>query len=385
MFNIHFYVNTKSECLLLIFLDILKGGNNLNKISTKHLIFLFLSVTSVSLRSYSSIFIKIGGRDTWVAAIIAVILFSLYTLFIVYVTKKTNSLDFKEVFLNTYPKPIGNILVFLFAICLFITAVESASAESNAIHTNIFIETPVWYCLIFFIVPGCYILTRKFKSILTVILLTVVAVKINNIFLELLIWKYRDTNNLLPVIANSTYQTFITVTLLLLGSLASIAIIFPFFKFLKNTNHLVKHTGLSILIIAIVVINSLISTISIFGPNRAENIFYPEFIQSQVVQLYGFIEFGNFLFLFRIVCYWFIKYVICGTAILFLYKEKIKNKKIFAIFFSIATFIASYFLSKNQYYLFDALTYYQLLILIVFLVIPFTTYFAYFLKNRRIP
>ena len=60
-----------------------------------------------------------------------------------------------------------------------------------------------------------------------------------------------------------------------------------------------KRQGLGIL--GAVCIYVLIGILSSFGPIRAANLFYPEFTQSQRVQIGGFLEFGEFLFLYQTV------------------------------------------------------------------------------------
>ena len=106
----------------------------------------------------------------------------------------------------------------------------------------------------------------------------------------------------------------------------------------------------------------------------------------QRIQLKGFIEFGDLLFLLRTVSVWLIKYVLCAVSILYLFKDKFTNKKLFAVIYSILAYICAYLVSKNHFVLFYLLKYYQLVELLILLVVPFITYLIYYIKwNKKQP
>ena len=58
----------------------------MNKISAKHFILFIFSVTYISLKTYPSLFIKEGGRDTWLYTLIIYLIFLFY-YFIILIIK----------------------------------------------------------------------------------------------------------------------------------------------------------------------------------------------------------------------------------------------------------------------------------------------------------
>ena len=170
---------------------------------------------------------------------------------------------------------------------------------------------------------------------------------------------------------------------LVLGSLSSVAISFPFLKFLTKEKGLKTDVSLSLIICVSLVISSLISIITFFGPARAGNIFYPEYVEAQRVQIAHFLEFGEIFYIFRSVCMWFIKYLLSSYGILLLYEDKIKNKKIFIGIFSVLVFICSWYLTEGQYFLFYSLKLLQGFLLIPFSIIPVIAFTTHYFKHKK--
>jgi hypothetical protein len=169
----------------------------------------------------------------------------------------------------------------------------------------------------------------------------------------------------------------------IIGSFSSIAITLPYLRYLDKKESLLKHSSLAIIISCILITFSFVSAITFFSPDRAGKIFYPEYIESQRAQIVGFFEFGELFYIFRSVCLWFVKYILSSYGILLLYKDKIKEKNLFVICYSIAIFTASFILTKNQYFLFYCLRLLQFANLVLFVAIPLIIF--YFIKyNKRL-
>ena len=122
---------TKFEALVTS--HILVTVQLMNKISTKHLMFFILATTIIALRSYSSIFIKLGGRDTALIAVIATIIYIFFLMFNLKIIKETDSLDLNETFNRTFPKFISITFLSMFIIGLFLASIESVAVEANSI------------------------------------------------------------------------------------------------------------------------------------------------------------------------------------------------------------------------------------------------------------
>lgn len=361
----------------------------MKRISSWHFAFFIIIVCNISSRSYASIFLELGGRDTWIALIIAAIIFIMYSSFIIYVCKKTDNFDIKEVFKSAFPKPIYIFILMLFTITIFLNGIESASIQSDAVHCNIFLETPTWYTLIFFIIPAIFIITISFEALLITTIIIVILLTIFVILVEILAFPYKDFTLLTPIMQFGINKDFIECIFISLGAYSSALIVYPFLKNIdaKKRLHLSKHVFLGNLFVTFLCILSAVAIISTFGPTRGANIYYPEFIKSKRIQNFGFIELGDLLFIVRFTSSWLIKYVICAISIIYLHKNLITNKKLFIIFYSLSMFIVSYIIADNHYFLFSLLKYYQYIMLVTFFIMPFIAYLIYYIKwrNKLIP
>ena len=114
---------------------------NENKISTKHYIIFIYAVTFVSLKIYCSQFITIGGRDTWICLIAAFILLIGIATYLLDIIARKGNYNINNIFTIGLSKTMGNILLFLFAIGLFLSSLESASVEANVVKSCFFLET----------------------------------------------------------------------------------------------------------------------------------------------------------------------------------------------------------------------------------------------------
>ncbi|GAB6168139.1 endospore germination permease [Clostridium carnis] len=355
----------------------------MNKLSSKHFILFIIGVTFISLKTYPSIFIELGGRDTWIAALVASIAFTAYALFVVNVCKTTNTYDFCKIVTNSFSGILGKFLLMIFCINLFLTSIESCAVEANALHSTIFLDTPVWYALIFFLIPSLFLLNKKLRTILIFILVGVFTLLLNSIVLFVLTQRYQEINNLLPVLGKGINNDLIFSALLILGSLSSFVIVLPFMKHVKKYQHIKSHSFYACIITCAIVILSILGVITAFGPIRSSNIFYPEFVLSQRIEVAGFLEFGEMFFIVQIVLGFFIKYILSTYSILLICENIITNKKLFIGIYTFLVFVLSNFLGRNNYILYDILKYAQVINLICYFLIPFIIFITYYIKNNK--
>lgn len=356
----------------------------MNKISTKHFIFFLIGVTIISLKTYTSVFITLGDRDTWIIAIFSSLVFIIYLIYIISTCLRTETFDLKKIFLKSYPKVISKILLFIFALNLFINSIESASVEINSLHSTLFLQTPVWYALIFFLLPSFFILSKDIRTILIFVLISVFLLIINCIVFFVMAQGYSDTNNLLPIFTNPFSYDFVKTLIYILGGYSTFLISIPYLKYINNSKNLRKHSTYAALIVVIFVVLTFIIVISTFGPLRAKNIFYPEFVMGQRIKVAGFLEFGELFFIIQTVVGFFVKYTLSTYAILIIYNEEIKNKKLFIGIYSFLIFVLSNYLGQNNYYLHQMLSYFQIINLICFFIIPLITFSIYNLKVKAV-
>ncbi|MBE6049651.1 MAG: spore gernimation protein [Clostridium sp.] len=355
----------------------------MNKMSTKHFMFFIIATCTIALRSYSSIFISYGGRDSWIISILASIFMFLYFLILMNICEKTNTYNFIYIVKNSTSNMLGKFLLFIFSIGLFISSIEAASVECSSIHSNFFLSTPTWYCLIFFLFASGYVLNRRFNSIIILVVITVFFVLIGDIILFALVAKYLDFRNLLPLLKDGFNKNIWMCLLEIIGSFSAIAISLPYLKNIEFKKYLVRYSSFAVLISGILITSSFLSIITFFGPERGANIFYPEYVQSQRVQIALFLEFGELFYIFRSTCMWFIKYILASYGILFLYKDNINNKKLFIILYNTIIFIASYLLTQNQFLLFYILKILQIFNGCIYIFIPIICFSLYYFKNKK--
>lgn len=343
----------------------------MDKISSKHFLFIILGVTTISITSYSSIFIRFGGRDSWIYSIISCLIALILFYILLSGGIKTYNLTFPEVFTYSLGNIIGKLFLLLFAIGAFVTSVESVSSSANSIHTNFFIETPTWFSLAILLFPVIYLLTRRENTIVILTIITMTFSTIGTIILTILIQKYCDYTNLLPIFKNGFELKPI---ILMVGNLGAISLCLPFINLLKTTEKLKSRSMITYVVCSLIIITSFLSAIGTFGPYRAANIYFPEYVASQRAQIAGFIEFGELFYIFKTVTGWLIKYLVSYYCVYEIFKKKIKNRYIFASVYTLVVFILSTIATKNGLVFFKLLFYYNFLALGLLVLTPLIVY-----------
>ncbi|QAS60298.1 endospore germination permease [Clostridium septicum] len=355
----------------------------MNKLSSKHFILFIIGATLISLKTYPSLFISIGGRDTWLCALVASIIFILYVYYIMNICKNTDTYDIKLIFTSSLSKTLGKILLFIFSINLFLSALESAAIEANALHSTFFIESPVWYALIFFLLPSIFLLNKNVRTIVIFVLVGVGSLIINSILFILLTQGYKNMDYVLPVLGNGLNKTFFITIALIIGSLSSFAITIPFMKYMIKNEHIKIHSLYASCISTGLIVVSILGIITSFGPLRSANIFYPEFVLGQRIQIGGFLEFGELFFLYQTVVGFFIKYILSTYGILIIYNKLFSNRKLFTLVYTFLIFVFSTFLGGSNFMLFKLLKYNEITNLIIFFVIPVIIFTIYNIKFKH--
>lgn len=353
-----------------------------DKLTAKHLLFIIWGTTIVSIKTNINIFIRDGGRDTWIAIIISSLLILLYFLYTVNTCVRNNNFNFVEVYYKSLGKKLGKIFLSMFILNLILTLIECAAVEANAMHTNIFIETPTWYLILFFIIPAIYTVKNGIVPVITVVIIGIILVMIAGINLIILTSKYKEYKLLLPVLAEGITPGFIKAVFKSLGLYGSLAIMFPYFGYIQKTKEIRKYAAIGLLFVMQMHIVATTGAITSFGSERVLNLSYPKLIQTQQINYFGFLESGEFFVMFQIIGGWFMKYVLTFQAILKILEDmKIKNNSIVFII-SELIFIPSYLASVNIFKLLVLLDYYCYLCLINFILIPFIIFTIFKLKQN---
>lgn len=355
----------------------------MEKITSRHFVFFIIATISTTLFNYPSLFIRLGGRNTWVFSIIASLIFFFFAIVIISIVRKNHAYNFNEVCHKSLGKHIGNLFLICFSIGLILICIESASVSSSAIHTNIFINTPIWYSLIFFIGTALFISKNGFKSVLITAIVSVSIASALAVLIGILSIKYTDLRRLLPILKNTNVSMCTSSILSQIGALSSFFTLLPFFKRVDDKNNLRKVSLITIPLVLFCLIFFIVNLISSIGSERSGNIFYPEFIQAQLIYFGGFIENGDILTMTISLLLWIIKYIISIFSLYSIWEDRFKNKLIFLSIISIIVYIASLFLAKNVYTLFNILPYYQYISFVVFFLLPIIIYGIYPLRKKQ--
>ncbi|MDO4535169.1 MAG: GerAB/ArcD/ProY family transporter [Clostridium perfringens] len=354
----------------------------MEKITSKHFIFFIIATLSTTLFNYPSLFIRLGGRNTWVFSIIASVIFFFFVILILSIVRKNNAYKFDEVCYTALGKPLGTLFLVIFSIGLVLICIESASVSSSAIHTNIFIATPIWYSLVFFIGTTLFISKNGFKSVLITAVVSVSIASALAVLIGILSIKYTDLRRLLPILKNTNVTMWTSSILSQVGALSSFFVLLPFLKRVDDKNNLRKVSLITIPLVLFCLIFFIVNLISSIGAERSGNIFYPEFIQAQLIYFGGFIENGDIITMTVSLLLWTMKYVISIFSLYSIWEDKFKNKLIFLSIVSIVVYISSLYLAKNVYTLFNILPYYQYISLVIFFILPIIIYGIYPLRKK---
>ncbi|WP_160674273.1 endospore germination permease [Clostridium sp. C8-1-8] len=352
-------------------------------LSSKHLILFIAGSMIISMTTYSSIYIELGGRDTWFIAIISAAIFIFLILYIIKTFIKADSFDFRQIIKGSIGKRFGEVYLWLFAIGLFIVASESAAVEASSIHVNLFIETPVWYIMLFFIVPAIYIASRNFNSILNIVLISISIMLIAIIIIEILVHKYKSFDFLFPFLKNRSLKDFTNCFIEFLGGFSCIAIIFPLLKNLERSKKLTFHFFIGILLSLDIVCFSITGHITSLGAMRAKNILFPIFRQVQRISYVNFIENGEILVLLVCVLGFMVKYILAMNGIVFLFRDKIKNKLAVVAILSAASYIYGLLIANNAFDFMKVLNINQYIYIVLFLIMPLIFFTIYRARNSN--
>lgn len=354
----------------------------MDKLNARHFIFIILGTSIVALKTYPNIIIDYGGRDSWIAVSIASLLILLFTVYILWICKKTNTYNILEIYSSALGQRLGTIFLFLFIFTLFLTLIESSSIEANAMHQNMLLETPPWYILLFFIVVAIYSVSKGIPSIIIISILGIMFIMFAGINLGIMTIKYKESKYLFPILENGLDLNFWIATLKSLGTYAGVVIFLPFLVNIdeKEQHKLMKNSIIALIIVIQMEIISMTGVITTFGPKRAMSIWYPKLIQTQLVSYFGFLESGEFFVMLQIVGGWFIKYILAFYGLINLLKEFNLISKYSIYIISVLTFLFSFLISKNSFILLKFLIYYNYISLVNFIIIPFIVYTIFLIK-----
>ena len=352
----------------------------MDKFSSRHYIAIVFTTCIVSLKTYPAIFLVEGKRDSWIAMLIASLLVILFFLSLVSIWKRGNAKTLTDVYTTALGNKLGKILIFLFIFSLFITLLECAAVEANSMRSNMMLETPVWYLLIFFVIPCLYIVRQDIVAIVIVIMVMILLIFLSGINLAILTARYKKFQYLFPVFEDGVTMNFFICIIKIFALYGCISISLPYLSKIQDRAKLKKHAFIAVITVIQMQIVSVTGMIMTFAPQYLINMKYPKLIQTQLVSYQRFLEYGELYVLFQMLGGWLLKYIVTFYALLLLLKElKLKKKQLIlsSYIISFLVFVGAYFIAKNSFLLFDLLNYYTYICLINFVIIPLIVFIKY--------
>jgi spore germination protein (amino acid permease) len=354
----------------------------MDKFNSKHLIFLIMGTGIVSLKTYPTIYIKTGGRDSWVAMIIASAIMLAYFLYIIRVCQRHKTFSLYKIYCGALGKFLGNVFIYLYMFILLMSLIESAAAESNSMHTNMLIRTPPWFFLLFFVIPAIYTVKKGKVAVISVVCIGIVLIVIAGINLSMLTAPYKRFEYLFPIFQNGITKGFLLSIFQILGLYGNIIIVLPYLAEIADTKKIIRDSIIGLAMVIQMQIISITGIIMTFGVKRAALISYPKLIQTQRVSLFDFLDAGELFVMLQIVGGWFIKYVIAFLALILIMKNIKFNNKYIHYVISLIVFIFAFLLSKNLFRLFDFFNYYSYASLVGFVILPLSIFILFDLKQK---
>ncbi|SCY06611.1 endospore germination permease [Alkaliphilus peptidifermentans] len=342
----------------------------MDQINSKHVPFFILATIIVSAKTYPTIYTKNGGRESWIAMIIASIIMTLFLVYVIKASLKHNCFNLYDIYTSALGKPMGNIFIGFLLLTLFLTLVESAAVYSNALHNHLLMDTPVWFFLLLFLTSTLYTVKKDLVAIIIVTLIGIVLVTISGINLAILTVKYKEVAYLLPVFERGVTIGFIKSIGQILGLFAGVIVIFPLLKRLGDTKNLLLYVVIGLLFALQIHIVSLTGLFMTFDVHFINYMTYPNLFQTQLVSHFRFLEMGELFVMLQIVGGWYLKYVITFYGLLSILREMKQKSKYWVYGISIVVAICAYFAGDNLFLLFKLLNYYTYIVLVNFFVIP---------------
>jgi hypothetical protein len=265
--------------------------------------------------------------------------------------------------------------------------IESAAAETSVIHYNLFIESPIWYILLFIIPSGIYVVMKGKNALMAALILCMLISIVNGVFIYFLTYSNRKYELLFPVFENGLSFKFFIATVKVLGLYASASIALPCLSLLEKTRRLRPLAFASNVFVAQMNIIAITGIFSTFVPERSSKIIFPKIIQSQLAMPFGFITSGEFYIIFQTISAWSTKYIVAFFALLIILKElnagRVFNIKYLIYCISVIVYILAYSLSTNLLILFRFFNFYDYACVVGYLILPLFVFFTYGIRMKK--
>lgn len=353
-------------------------------LNSKHLMFIVAGLSIVSVKTYPTIFIRLAGRDTWLAVAVAMLVILMYISYMIWICKKKNCYSMVRIYRTALGLSWGNAMIIFFLLSVILSLVECASVEPSAMHENFLLKTPIVTFIAVLMIVGMYIATRGYQAVITTTLIHVVGIATSGMGLFVLVSTYKNYDYLFPVMADGITFEFLLAVIKLIGAYGSITIILPFLSQVYDKENILKYIIIGTLFVAQNQIVSMIGTITTFSLPWLNIMFYPKLLQTQLVSQFDFMEAGELFVMYQLVGGWLIKYILCFFVAMTLLRLIGKKKNYSSWAISVIIFLTAQYLANNLFMMFDLLEYFLYISFVNLVIVPGVIFTVFLLKDRCI-
>ncbi|WP_340022528.1 endospore germination permease [Paenibacillus sp. FSL K6-1096] len=353
--------------------------------NSKHLFFIISALAIVTLKTFPSSFLKLGGRDTWIAMIAASVCILVYTWLILTIHRRTKNYNLPDIYAKSLGKWGGGFFSCLFMLTVLLTIFESAGAEASVMHTGFQLFTPVWVFIMVTAFATVYVVKKGIASVTITTIIVIFFISLSGILLSFLTHKYKDMKYIHPIMEHGVTPDLLLATLKILGALSCVSIMIPYLDSVRDKSKLMRHTTIAMLFVVQMLIFSMLGVITTFGADRAVNLLFPKLTQTQIISAFGFLEAGELFVMLQVVAGWFIRYIVCFFALMELIRLSGLKLRFKEHYICALTILFSYLFSRDLFNMFKLLDYLLYIQLVNFLVIPLILYSIYYVRKKRVP
>ncbi|KHD37596.1 spore gernimation protein [Clostridium acetobutylicum] len=352
-------------------------------LSKNYLIFITLGTSIVTIKTYPTLLIEYGQRDTWISLIFSSLLLLIFAIVVIKAFSSKSDVKLKTIYFKAFGRYLGTFLLWAFELTLILTLIECVASESSMLNVNILDRTPPWYFILFFIVPATYAILCGENSMLILTIVTIFFIFLSGCNLSTLLFAYRKVEYILPMMKNGVDKNFIICVFKGLAMFSGFGIILPFIYKIKSREEIKRPIIVAWILAAQMQVFATSGLLMTITAPRAVDKYYPRLLQTQLVNYFNFIESGELYVLFQVIGGWFIKYILTFYAFLIILKQlNVKRKYVFYVI-TISVAILAYLVNRSVVDLFILANYYIYISFANFIIIPFIASVIFILKEKK--
>lgn len=330
-----------------------------------------------------------GNQDVWIVLLLGMafsVLFQLPFLFLMNKFRGCNTHEIGELILGKFLGRLPNLLYL--GICLFcFTACIMAIVMFMKFY--LFTYTPIWFMLLYIIVPVTYASYKGAGTLGRLSTFLVPFIMLTILFYFVLGSPHFDLREFKPVLADSSMGQIIKGAVITAARISEVVILYIFSYFLEDKAKINKTYAITTIIYTVCFFLILIPIVLTLGMQLAKNSWSPYFLYTRQVQSYDFIERVQSLntlawvpvILLKVSVYNYLaSYLFAGIV-------KAKSHRPFVIPFSIIAVIVSLLPIMNKSSTIDFIRSDQFFPFVIFpvtVLVPFAMVIIYFIRRKKI-